>query len=202
MREPRRTWKLIASAACLSLTAAGAAPEAPVAPAGSADPKQQTVAADEFKQIQDEYRQAQEAFSEAYKAAKDKDDAERTKIVEEKYPKPDRYTPRYLAFAEKNPDAPQATEALLFVLGMSRAGDDFKRALDLVVTRYAASASVGQIVERIAFNSDASVEAALQTILEKNPDRQIKGKATYSLGQHYLYAGKPAGAEKRFEEVV
>lgn len=202
MRNPPRTWTVLASAACLSLAAAArAAPPDQAEPAAaSVDLKQATKNAADFKQIQDEYRKAQQSFSEAYRAAKD--DAGRQKVVEDKYPKPDQFTRRYLAYAEANPDNPQAVEALLFVVGMSRGGEEFKRALDMIGERYAASDQVGQVVQRLAFNSDPAVEATLLKVLEKNSNRQVKGQATYALGQHYLYAGKPAEAEKRFEEVV
>jgi len=205
MRTPRRTWKVVVSASCLSLAVA-AAPGAQDAPPGSggAPPGEAKQAAakltEAYPQIRAEYDNAQRAFSEAYGAAKT--DEERQKIVEAKYPKPEKYTPRFLAYAEKNPDDPQAIDALLFVVGMARGGEDFKRALEQVGTRHAASDRVGPVVQRLAFNGDPAVEAVLLTVLEKNPSRQVKGQACYALGQHYLNAGKPAEAEERFEEVV
>jgi hypothetical protein len=205
MRTPCRTGKVLASAFCLSLAVAAArgAQDAPTAPAAAQPAEAKQAAAnlsDSYAQIRAEYDKAQQAFSEAYRAAKTDD--ERSKIVESKYPKPEKYTPRFLAYAEKNPDDPQAIDALLFVVGMSRGGDDFKRALDQISTRHAASERVAPIVERLGFNGDPAAEAVLLTILEKNPSRQVKGQTCYALGQHYLYAGKPADAEKRFEEVA
>ena len=61
---------------------------------------------DQFQTVLDEYQKAQQEFSQAYSKAKTDD--ERSKLFNEKYPKPGEYADRVMKIAEKAPDDPAA----------------------------------------------------------------------------------------------
>jgi tetratricopeptide (TPR) repeat protein len=196
MRTPRRTWMVLASLSCLcvALAPAGAAPADK--PDGGAAEQAASKTAANYQQIMREYQAAQQAFSEAYRAAAT--DEQRQKIVEEKYPQPDKYAPRMLDFAEKNPDDPSAVDALAWVVSAS---PNNREALDRLTDRYIQSEKLAQVAQRLGYG-DENAEPALQKMLEKSPHRQVKAQATYALGQYQMNRGKPEEAEKRFEEVI
>jgi hypothetical protein len=176
---------------------------APLAPALAADdpvPASSKATADTYEKIDKDFNQARQAFTEQYQAAKD--DAERQKLVEEKYPKPEKYTSRYLAFARSHPDDPMALEALARVVSFSRTGDDFKQALELITGRYVQSEKIGDICQQLVYAGDPSARAALATIADKSPHRAVKGAACYALAAYDMNRDNAAEAEKRFEEVI
>ena len=193
MRTPLRTCTVLVSLSCLyfGVGAAGAAPDdKPAAEQASS----KTAAS--YQKIMEEYQAAQRAFTEAYSAATT--DEQRQKIIQEKYPQSDKYAPRMMQFAEQHPDAPEAVDALVWVVGVNPGND---AALDRLTDRYAESDKLAQVAQRLAYGSDGA-DARLQKILQKSPHREVKAQATYALGQYYMNRNKPQEAEKRFEEVI
>jgi hypothetical protein len=167
---------------------ARAAPPGQIAPAGG----------ETYQKIMGEYQAASQTFSEAYGAAAD--DAARQKVIEEKYPKNEDYASRLFAFAEQNPDDPAAVDALAWVAVYSRA--KAPAAVERLTTRYVDSDKLGDVCRQLGYNVEPSTEAALTKIIEKNPHRDMKAKATFALGMYYANTKRPADAEKRFEDVI
>jgi hypothetical protein len=183
-------------AALLSLLIPGAVARAAD---GAAQAASKASGGETFAQISREMTDAQQAFMEVYRAAKD--DAERQKLVEEKYPRPEKYVGRFVAFAEQNPDDPAAIDALTRVVGMTRAGADYDKALALLTTRYVESPRLAELCPSLVYSGDGA-EAALKTVLDKSPHREVKGQATYALGAWNMNRNNGPEAEKRFEQVI
>jgi hypothetical protein len=203
MRTPRRTWKVLASVSCLSLAVATlrAEPDAPDSSGGSESAQQAAAKApDSYQQIMQEYQKAQQAFNEVYRAAKD--DAERHKIIDEKYPRPEQYAARLLAFAEKNPDDPSAIDSLVFVVSTVRQGAAADKALDRLTGQYIGSEKLASVCQQLGYSGSPSAEAALVKVMEQSPHNGVKAQACYALGQYHLNQNNSAEAEKRFEEVI
>jgi TolA-binding protein len=200
MPTPRRTRAvpLLASVLSLLIPAFARAADDPAPAAQPAAAK--AVAGETFAQISKEMTDAQQAFMEVYRAAKD--DAERQKLVEEKYPRPEKYAGRFVAFAEKNPDDPTAVEALTRVVGFTRSGPDYQKALSLLTTRYIDSPKLAELCQSLVYSGDPSAEAALKTILDKSPSREVKGQACYALGAWNMHRNNGPEAEKRFQQVI
>src|SRR6266853_2270795 len=82
---------------------------APTAQAPANTGNQPSTPTEEYQALAKEHQAASEEFSNAYQRAKT--DEEREK-VSAKYPQPDKYAPRFLALARKNPKDPAAIDAL------------------------------------------------------------------------------------------
>ena len=74
----------------------------------AADPPKAS-AGDTYNKILADFNAAQKEFSDAYQKATT--DAERQKLVDEKYPDREKYAARMVAFAAAHPDDPEAVDA-------------------------------------------------------------------------------------------
>jgi len=74
----------------------------------------------QFQAVLDEYQKAQQEFSQAYSKAKT--DEERSKVFNDKYPKPNDYAVRFMAIADEAPDDPAAVDALVWCVQLGRQG--------------------------------------------------------------------------------
>src|SRR5439155_15581127 len=83
----------------------------------------------EYKAVLKEYEAEQQEFYKAYEAAKTDEAREK---VSAKYPKPDKYSTRFLALARKYPKDAAAVDALVWVVRNDRTGDDGGEALNIL----------------------------------------------------------------------
>ncbi len=90
-----------------------------------------------------------------------------------------KYSPRFLAIAERNPDGPEAIEAIRLTL-LSSFNPDFTpletraKAFKFLRDHYVTSPKIEPLVEVIAgIDSDDAV-ALVKEIIAKNPDRKIQ----------------------------
>jgi hypothetical protein len=135
---------------------------------------------EQFQAVLDEYQKAQADFSQAYSKAKTGE--ERSKIVSEKYPKPDEYANRFLAIADAAPDDPAAVDGLIWYVQLGQGGDTSK-VLKRLTEKYADNPKLAGVVSTIAYSDSPSGEALLRAVAEKNPDRTARGNATMALAQ-------------------
>jgi thiol-disulfide isomerase/thioredoxin len=101
-----------------------------------------------------------------------------------------KYSPRFLAIAEKNLEGPEAIEAIRLTL-LSSFNPDFTpletraKALKLVRDHYVTSPKIAPLVEVITgFDSDDAV-ALVKAIIAKNPDRRIQVMAYKSQAKSF-----------------
>lgn len=201
MPTPRRTAAALASVLLLGVAPAARAADADAPKPPTAEPAASKSAAPEsYDQILADYQAAGQAFNDAYRVAAN--DAERQKLFSEKYPDPEKYAARFVDFARARPDDPRAADAVLWAATQTFRGDAHDAALRLLADKYAASDKLGRACQRLAYSQSPAAPDVLRAVVEKNPGRDVKGYATYALGQHYMDRDKNAEAEKLFEEVV
>ena len=73
----------------------------------------QQSASERYRALLKDYEKAQQGFSEAYTKATT--DAERQKVIQQKYPQPERFAARFLELAEQQPQDPAALESLVWI---------------------------------------------------------------------------------------
>jgi hypothetical protein len=151
--------------------------EPPGAPGAKADSPQAR-----FEAIQKEYQQARQEFSAAYSKATT--DEERRKVVESKYPNPQKYVPRMMELADSAPDDPAAVDALVWVVQFGGQAKDADRAIERLARDHAQDHKVGQISGRLVYSNSSAAESLLRAIVEKNPDRAAQGQASLALAQY------------------
>jgi hypothetical protein len=76
--------------------------------------KQVSTPEQQYKALLKEYNDAFQRYAQAFRAAETPQD--RQKVAQEKYPRPDKYASQILELVEKNPKAPFAEEALIWIV--------------------------------------------------------------------------------------
>jgi hypothetical protein len=137
--------------------------------------------ADQIKAVMQEYQTAQIEFRKAYQQAKT--DEERQKLFQEKYPRPDAYTPRLLKLVEQEPKNPAALDALVFVVSNSPYGPDAGKAIDLLIEHYVTSDKLARVCQSLSYSPSPGAEKLLRKIAADSPHHDIKGQATLFLAQ-------------------
>jgi hypothetical protein len=150
----------------------------------------------QYEALEKEQRDAQQAFFAEY--GKAKTDAERQKLIKEKYPRPDKAAPRFLELAEKNPKDPAAVDALVWVVTSTNgAGKDSprERALAILARDHITSDKIGSLCESLIYSGDPASAALLRKIMEKNPSKDVQGRACLALGMQ-LHRKLGSGAKE------
>jgi hypothetical protein len=159
---------------------------------------------EQYEALVKEYNDQMQEFQKAYSAAKT--DEERNKAFSEKYPKPDKLTPKFLELAEKNPKDPAAIDALVWVVNYNRGqpGKDNPRAkaLEILLRDHPDSDKVGTICMQMAYDYEKSAETFLRTVLEKNKNKDVQGQATLALAQYLKRRGELVGQIKDHPDAV
>jgi tetratricopeptide (TPR) repeat protein len=135
--------------------------------------------AQQYRALLDEYQKAQQAFSAAYRAAKT--DEERQKVFD-KYPEPGKYAPRFLKLAEDNPKDPAALDALVWVVSAASHTPEASKALDQLLRDHLESLRLGQVCQALRYSPGTAADKLLREALEKNPNREVKAHAGFTLG--------------------
>ena len=207
MPTPRRTWRPSRRRAvrvrrlARGDTPAAGAGAAKTSPAGvEVRPRRRRTGADPAT----EFETAQPAFSHGVLSAA-KDDAERQKLVKEKYPQPEKYAPRLSRFAEELPTTRQARRRAGVGRQLARTAARTSRrgaaaALDpLRQERQARSRSS----RRWPTASRRRRSRSSRRSPRRTRNRAVKGAATYSRwASTDMNRDNQAEAEKRFEEVI
>jgi len=151
-----------------------------------------------YQAIVSEFQKAMQEFMEGYRAAKT--DEERQKLFE-KYPRTEKYAPRLLAIAEKEPGDPAAVDCLVWIVRNCRSGAEFDKALEVIFKDHLRSEKLDQVCIALLYSGNASTEERLRAILEKSPHPRVQGEAALRLAQH-LKGRKAAESEKLLEQVI
>src|SRR5262245_57622900 len=69
---------------------------------------------EQYRALRREYNDAFQEYARAFRAAKTPQD--RLKVIQEKYPRPEKYSAEVLELVEKHPRAPFAEEALIWIV--------------------------------------------------------------------------------------
>jgi thiol-disulfide isomerase/thioredoxin len=196
------------------------------APAVPAQEKPGAKPSPAFQALKDEFERAQAKFEEAQKKVVEeaqkafeaaKTDAEKKAIqkklmaVLENGPAR-QYSPRFLAFAQKNPQDPAAFDAVLMALQTS-GGPKFKEEWDNIFNRlradYVTKPEIKQAVRMVGNLNDAATDQLLRDVIARNPDRKIQALACKTLAGARKSAAQlaqglkdDAGLKTRIEDQV
>jgi len=156
--------------------------------------------AEQYQALVKEYNEAQQAFMKEYRAAKTQE--ERQKLINEKQPQPDKYAPKFIELAEKNPKDDVAIDALSWVLmntfsfGPAAKESPRTKAVTLITRDHLQSKKLGTACQMLANRGyDKESETLLQAILDKNPNKDVQGEACLALAQ---MIGQRAEMARRF----
>jgi hypothetical protein len=180
-------------------TVAGALALLVLLPAARAfdSPKPAGTPAEQYKALVAEYKQSMDDFMKTYREAKPED---RQKLIKDKYPNPDKFADRFLALAEKHPKDGAAVDALVWVVSNSRApakGGPREKALGLLKREYLTSDKIAPLCESLARGFDKESLGTLQTVLDKNPNADVKAAACLAVATNLQYRGRMA---KQFKQ--
>ena len=149
----------------------------------------------ELEELEAQYQKDYTAWIKKIQATKDP--KERTKLFSEN---PSRsYGAKFLAFAKQAPQSEPAAKALAWVVQRA-VGKDQSEAIALMKKHHLLSKSIGDVALRLAYSMEKSTEEFLRELLKKNPNREVKAKATYSLAV-YLQRANRGKATKEVEKL-
>ncbi len=179
-------------------------------PKDRSPPAKSTPLAEQFQSLLKEFQKAEQEFTKAYRDAKTND--EREKVVKDKYPALQKFPGRFLELAQKNPKDPVAVDALVWILLHTEGGPDIAKAIDQFVQHHLSSPKLGPLCQQLGQMPLKSSEKLLRGIREKNPNREIKALAGFSLAQALKNQSEQdasadskkqaAEAEKLLDEVI
>jgi hypothetical protein len=144
---------------------------------GAAKPAQESYTA-----LVKEYQDAMQAFSQAYQKAKTSE--EQAKVVQEQYPRPEKYAARMLAIAEVDPKSPAAVEPLVWLLQNASQSAEGAKAIQLLAAHHADSPKLGNAVANLVYTMSPAGETLLRAVLEKGANREMRGSACLALAQY------------------
>jgi thiol-disulfide isomerase/thioredoxin len=167
------------------------------APAARAQEKSGAKPSPAFQALMDEYAAAQkkaaaeqekwiEAVKKEFQAAKteaEKKAAQAKMMAPLKNDADAKFSPRFLEFADKNPQDPAAVDALMLALrtGGGPKSANWAATIDRLRTRYAAKPEIKSVVRQAGGLSDENVDKLLQEVIAKNPDRKLQALACKTL---------------------
>ncbi len=137
--------------------------------------------AEQYQALVKEYTEAQQAYTAALRGAKTQE--ERQKVTQEKAPKINEYTPRFLALARKHQQDPIALDALAWVIanGPFASRKDVEEAMDMVLKDHVNNPQIAKLCPNLGATSAPGAEKLLRAILEQNPTHEVQGIACLAL---------------------
>jgi hypothetical protein len=143
-----------------------------------------TRAGGQYQALLQEYQEAMAGLLKTYREAKTP--ADRQRVIQEARALPDRFAPRFLALATKNPKDPASVDALTWVLQNSRAGGRSAprtKAVALLRRTHLKSDKLGPACQALASATDRDSENLLRSVLSTNPHKDVQGAACLSLAE-------------------
>ena len=188
----------------LLMTATLSAQRVPTKPPIKVKPGPVTEAGQQYRVLLGEFGQQRLAYSKAYREAKTA--ADRVKVRQELYPKPEKLAGKFLVLAKEHPDDPVAVQALVWVVSNVRIGRAPAEAIDLLIENNIEDKAMVAVCQRLMRNTSPPARRLLEQVLEKNPLREAKGQACFGLMMQSKYAARANPAKeadvKKFAERV
>jgi hypothetical protein len=152
-------------------------------------------AAEQYQALLKEFSDARNEVMKAVRAAKPE---EQQKVYDEKVAQLQKYASKFLELAKKHSDDPTGFDALAWVCMNFPGTPEGKQATEMVLKDHIKSEKLGPLTVRLGSGPDG--EGTLRRIIAESPHKDVKGLATFRLGQA-LKSSKKDEAEKFFEEV-
>lgn len=155
--------------------------------------------ADEYKAMQAEHNKKQQQIILDF--GKAKDEAGRKQVLERYRAGNREYAAKVLAFVEKHPKEDFAGGALFEVVSRSPESAEADKAVRRLLSDYPKEArQLGMAARQLADPENPRAESQLQAILDKGPNKEVKGQACFGLGQLYKLKAEPK-ADYRMADV-
>jgi hypothetical protein len=165
---------VIAAAVMAALSGGAYASPSPAPPDAAA----QSEAMKQFAALKADYERAFKDFVAAYQAAKTDEDRQKAAALR---PKPEDWSAKFKAIAEKNPADPAAAECLAWVVQNDRTPATQQDAFDALLAKHLASPAIAQVCQSLMYSQAPGAEAFLRAVMEKSKDHAAQGHACYSL---------------------
>jgi hypothetical protein len=140
--------------------------------------------AEQYQALLKEYQEALTVFQGLLQDAKTTE--EKQKLVAEKAPK-QKFAPKFLELAEKNPKDPIALDALLWVMtddfGPSATKEAKAKAIDIIIRDHIESEKVGPLCQSLGNGFEKRNPEMLRAILDKSPHKSVQADASLALAQ-------------------
>ena len=137
---------------------------------------------EQFEAAKNRFDTARSEFMVAYRKAPE---ADRAKMVAEKYPKAIDYAEGFLSIAAENPKDPAAFDALLWVANNVRSGDPAKRAFEILMADHIENEGLTGLCSTLRYSMPSqAVEDSLNRLIEKSPHDSVKAAATFALASY------------------
>jgi len=147
---------------------------------------------DEFQAISKDYQNSLLEYQKALGEAKTNE--ARIKVLREKRPKSDKYAGKMLALAHKYPNDPVAIDACVWILQYVQGASADK--VYAFLTAHADSKGLETVCQQAAFSRSPAAEKFLRSVMEKNPDRTLKGNACFYLAEIYREKSDQANSKQ------
>jgi tetratricopeptide (TPR) repeat protein len=112
-----------------------------------------------YQALFQEQQKAMQQFMDVYQKAKN--DEERSKLLQEKYPQPQSYVRRFLEIADSAPQDEAAIDCLIWIVQHGGPGPDANRAIDRLAASHAENKRLGEIAPRLVYSLSAKGRACL-----------------------------------------
>ena len=182
----------------LALLAAVAAPSRAGDATPTTSPNENPFAA--LKKAYDDATKAyHDEFEAAVEAAKAKGDAALKAFKFEK-PRPGyAFAPKFLAVAEKDPEGPDAVDALK--LAMRYSPEIRARAIKILQEHYVTKSQIKGFVRQLAMTEEPGARKVLDDVIARNPDRKVQAAAYKALIAYREFLIRFAEMIKRVQAV-
>src|SRR4051794_14741311 len=140
---------------------------------------------EQYKALLKEYNDAFQKYIKAVQEAKTPQDQQ--KVFQEKAPKTEKFASKFLELAEKNPKAPFAEDALIWIVtngarmvvlppGGEQKNDVRGKAIDILLRDHVASPKMSNVVQMLGYSRDKKSATLLRALLDKNPSKEVKAE--------------------------
>jgi len=137
---------------------------------------------EQYEALVDEFSAAREKFTLEYRQATT--DKQRQKVLQELYPRPEKFADRFLKLASDHPEDPVAVDALVWILSNVRSGPTIAQATAILAEHHLDDKRLGQVALTLIYTQAAGTEGFLRKLLEESPHEDVRGKACYALTKY------------------
>ena len=138
---------------------------------------------DEYEMILNDYKSTSEVFFDRNYEAKT--EAAKLEVARALQPKMVEFASRFLDLARKYPKDDVAFDALIWVVSNRHIGVQADEAVERLIAEHIQSPRMAQQCDWLSRATYPTAERLLLAIIEKHPDRQVRGQASLSLAKQY-----------------
>lgn len=163
------------------------------------DTPKQLAPAEEYRAIVKDYQSVQQDYIKAMQAAQTNEERQKAAT---KAPKPQEFATRFLALAKKQPAAPVALDALLWIAQNSASGPVGDEAVSIISADHIQSPKLAALFERRGAISSPAMEKLAHAVLQKSSDTELKRQLCLALAVQYKNRRQNQQAEKFLQRLV